>query len=165
MPTTMDYEYEPGKTLRVWNLSVRVGKNGYQRGIDVKFCQYLLSVFYSKKGYTIANVTGVWDSNTSSILSRFEKSNGAVADGCIDPMKNRSGIGKISGKVYKIFMLQQAYVQKKTGKSSIGELLASGTFGYDDLQDLLMNMPEENADMPADLKWALIGARDGVLEF
>lgn len=163
MPSTMDFEFDPGKTFKVWNIAVKVGAGGATSGMDVKLCQYLLATVFDEKGvFSFSDVIGTWGPKSRAALRRMELKNEVSADGCIDPMKRGRAIGSISHKVYKLFLLQQGYLARHSG-GTIGELRRKG-ISPEEIERTLMSMPEDNENMPADLRFALIGARGGQLE-
>lgn len=165
MPFVMQVTIPDDLSMKMWNVVTKVGYLGATGGIDVKFVQYLMYSASIPRGkrLPITGVDGKWGPQSATCLAGIEKRNHFSPDGSIDIMPPGQVIGSRSHLVYKILAFQIAYLEVKTGQRFVN-MLASG-LSSTDLESMLMSMPEDNTDMPSDLKFSLIGARDGNLEF
>lgn len=144
--------------LRMWDIVKKVGRNCPNSQLDVKFCQYLL--YKVNRRLLLSDVIGVWGPKSTAALASWEKSGkNLLADGIIDVIPpGGNGFGTISHKVYKLVNMQVFYISDMTGIKDL-----SKAFLYSPaVQEVVLKMPDDCTDMPADLRHDMIRARDEV---
>lgn len=169
MPAIITVDIGVGK-LKCWNLNVKVGVGGSLRGMDVSLAQWLLVVARKSTdpGLTAEDVVGVWGPKSRAALALIETKHRELmsSDGCLDPVRPGQTSGSISHKLYKMLILQMEYLRIVTGFSALLPAVLAVQITIQEMEKLLMSMPENSSNMPQDLKLAMIAARDGgTLEF
>lgn len=143
--------------LRIWDIISKVGLNGRNSLIDVKFCQYML--YKVNRRLLLSDVIGVWGPKSKAALSGWEKGGkGLVRDGIIDVIPpGGNGRGSISNKYYKLVNMQAFYISDMLGIEVKYSLVFSEA-----TQAIILAMPDDCTDMPADLRHNMISARDAI---
>lgn len=147
--------------ILVWNIDRKIGSSFVSRGLDVMLAQFLLFYWINNPVTKIIDTgkkDGKWGEKSKTCLREFQKSNNAKIDNVVDPFPPGCIHGKIHGRMYDFIAFQSYYVGTKRGLKSLASV------SNDEIMATLLGIPEDEQDLPKDLKERMITVRDTYLQ-
>lgn len=114
-------------------LTGSVGPGGRNDRADTKFVQMMLNDWLGRQGKTLLKVDGLVGPKTSAAILSFQKANGTVADGRVDPA------GPTIRKLISLHLANLAggllYSELLKAAARVGVKSSAGSIDFDGIKD------------------------------